>query len=513
VEGDLTGGRNSIDSARNVILGWLSKEAGRILPDAARLGLSFSISPDQGGVSAEALSEDEPPIWALQVIVPDKTVPGRNWVVEAALFQAGQNARVCVRLSCAARGEIGAFTPAVPAFIRIIADKVGIESGGERIASSVLHVTSRQQVDDLLSRLEDSQRQLPIIVVSEAEARSDQPSRWLVDVGLLARSLTGLSWVYCISYEAAFALSDAIGKSWSVFGGACRIYMPGFDRFSQSPYDHPLLLADRLRTSSSGEPWLRQAIARASIENSQTYLRFPRFVTLRSELANRRYERRKGDLTDQQQIEELKSENERLQDDIQNWTQLTQIAEEEKKNAHAYLDETKRVNSNLRAYIELLESTRKTGFELEIDRPEDYSEVPLWVEKSFSGRLVLSKKAQAVTMSSQYKDIGLVCDALEMLALHYVNMRREGDRRPIYEERLMALKIKEEAIGANLKKFQSDSQYTCRYEDRELFTDRHLKKGISRDPREILRIYFCWDEESRQVVVGHLTSHLETSIS
>ena len=40
--------------------------------------------------------------------------------------------------------------------------------------------------------------------------------------------------------------------------------------------------------------------------------------------------------------------------------------------------------------------------------------------------------------------------------------------------------------------------------------DRHLKKGNSRNSRHCFRLYFFWDDEDEQVVVGWLTSHLDT---
>jgi hypothetical protein len=43
--------------------------------------------------------------------------------------------------------------------------------------------------------------------------------------------------------------------------------------------------------------------------------------------------------------------------------------------------------------------------------------------------------------------------------------------------------------------------------------DVHLKKGTSRESRHCLRIYFFWDEDSDQVVVGHLPDHLTNDLT
>src|SRR5438445_626067 len=38
----------------------------------------------------------------------------------------------------------------------------------------------------------------------------------------------------------------------------------------------------------------------------------------------------------------------------------------------------------------------------------------------------------------------------------------------------------------------------------------HIGRGTSKQTRHTLRIYYFWDEERRQVVVGWLPSHLDT---
>ena len=43
--------------------------------------------------------------------------------------------------------------------------------------------------------------------------------------------------------------------------------------------------------------------------------------------------------------------------------------------------------------------------------------------------------------------------------------------------------------------------------------DRHLKKGTGRDSRDCFRLYFFWDEDEEQIVVGWLPSHLPTPIT
>ena len=53
--------------------------------------------------------------------------------------------------------------------------------------------------------------------------------------------------------------------------------------------------------------------------------------------------------------------------------------------------------------------------------------------------------------------------------------------------------------------------YFIRLGGRRRFLDQHLGKGSARDPRYCMRIYFCWDEDTNRVVIGHMPSHLPTS--
>jgi len=46
--------------------------------------------------------------------------------------------------------------------------------------------------------------------------------------------------------------------------------------------------------------------------------------------------------------------------------------------------------------------------------------------------------------------------------------------------------------------------------DTPRFLEFHLRKGATKDVRYCLAIYFFWDEDTQQVIVGWLPSHLET---
>jgi hypothetical protein len=46
--------------------------------------------------------------------------------------------------------------------------------------------------------------------------------------------------------------------------------------------------------------------------------------------------------------------------------------------------------------------------------------------------------------------------------------------------------------------------------DKQLLALHFKNGGNTRDPERCLRIYYFWDDESQQVVVGSLPGHLDT---
>ena len=80
-----------------------------------------------------------------------------------------------------------------------------------------------------------------------------------------------------------------------------------------------------------------------------------------------------------------------------------------------------------------------------------------------------------------------------------------------YEDALAALQLEESATGEGSR---SDSdQYTVQYGGRRKSLDRHLKKGVTHDPRYCFRLYFFWDDEAQVAVVGWMPSHLDNSMT
>lgn len=163
-EADIVGGITDrvIDHSRRTILNWMEKKVGAPLPHDAWSGMTFALPPDQGQ-SAEAISSEDPWVWAGRLIDADKHVPGRNWIIEASLFQSSPALRLAVRLSCAARGGLGDFVPAVPGFVHRLIGNPGLLSSKTQIRSGPVFVNEDDDLDRFVEAIEDSERRTPIM--------------------------------------------------------------------------------------------------------------------------------------------------------------------------------------------------------------------------------------------------------------------------------------------------------------------------------------------------------------
>jgi hypothetical protein len=91
-------------------------------------------------------------------------------------------------------------------------------------------------------------------------------------------------------------------------------------------------------------------------------------------------------------------------------------------------------------------------------------------------------------------------------------MRREGGDQlaKAYADALRALGLEEAPSITPSRLGEQGDEYLIPYPGGKRELDRHLKKGNSRESKHCFRLYFFWDDEEEQVVVGWLTSHLDT---
>ena len=148
----------------------------------------------------------------------------------------------------------------------------------------------------------------------------------------------------------------------------------------------------------------------------------------------------------------------------------------------------------------------------QIAAPQEWalSDIGRWASDNYD-RIVVLPRAIAEAKKSQYADPKLVFDALEMLADIYPRVRKGDLPRDALMNRCLELGL---SIGGSVdpsRAGQAGSDYFVSWDKRRRFLDQHLSKGISRDPRHCMRIYFFYDEHAQKVVCGWLPTHLSNS--
>src|SRR6266850_325297 len=141
-----------------------------------------------------------------------------------------------------------AFTARCPRVIKdILSLQPGWRIGDTAVECEALRFSGSAQANALVARLFSPTRTLPIVVASRYDGFLLHPN--LVDV--LAADICGLGLAADADDETAWEMTRLMGKEWSCYNGAIRIYWPHLDTH-QNPRSHPLWTSDRLMYLAAG---------------------------------------------------------------------------------------------------------------------------------------------------------------------------------------------------------------------------------------------------------------------
>jgi hypothetical protein len=121
--------------------------------------------------------------------------------------------------------------PYAPRLVVDVLKTLDAHAAGVRLPSGV-ETFGRDAVDDLVDKLFDEDRSVPVVVVSPTrEEREDDIRPCLARADELQRRLTGVALIATLAPGAtgtlSKALTDRLGPDWDVHSGAVRTYLPG----------------------------------------------------------------------------------------------------------------------------------------------------------------------------------------------------------------------------------------------------------------------------------------------
>jgi hypothetical protein len=195
--------------------------------------------------------------------------------------------------------------------------------------------------------------------------------------------------------------------------------------------------------------------------------------------------------------------------------ELTQV-ERERDQADGIATSERTQSDFLRRRLEKAQE-RISELERELEDahiPQDLVQFGAWCREKIVGRgVTLLKRAYDGVNKSRLHDPALIYRSLLLLRDKYVPMRRKGGDglRLDFERACLDLGLEETPTFSADPASRERAHFSVIHGGLNRLLDRHLKKGVSYEPKYCFRVYFFWDETSQQVVVGWLPSHLQAA--
>ncbi|HUB45967.1 MAG TPA: hypothetical protein VMB73_13355 [Acetobacteraceae bacterium] len=472
----------------------------------------------------ETVALEDPRVWAARQDYQDENVARRSWVTEAMLARPSIGANILVlgfRLHCVTLGNSAPFSRSVPRFMREVARRYPVYLDGVEIDLEATPVETDDDTDALVALLGDPQRRAPVVGISLAERPlADRP---LIDPDRLANAVFGTAHVRVLSRSAGFGLTDRIGKRFSVFNGAVRIWWPGLRTDHDDPYDHPLWLAQRIEDDG---PYVAQRdivdlLLRASAGRRDADDAIPSFAEARriaSTLA--REKAAESGQSSEELLALYEAENARLLQDLEDvkaeQAELLAVADADLKTATAERDEARAEIHVLRARLtEMMNALQTRDQQSVIPIPDNFDELGDWADQYLGNGVELLPRAINAAKKSVFDDPPLAYQALLLMRNVYVPMRRDSSlgMKERWDSGLRQLGLDCTPTHAGPRAGEFASDYFVMYDGHRTEIDMHLKGSNSRDPRYCFRVYFFWCDEKMRLVVASLPSHLDSRLT
>lgn len=492
------------------VLKWAEKRSGGRLPPEAWQHSSFDYLSGGRNSSCVRLISANSDIWAIRADDPDKNVAERVWTTEVVVgLLPNQPPKFSARLLVSTPETDLQIEPHTPGFVQQVVETCKLVSGKQQLSVSPLTYEAEADAEELIEHLIDPARQLPTFVVTlKQDGQTDHPT---LNTAALSRALLGIGHVALVSPEVTWRLTHRFGKFRSVFGGAARVYLPGFTE-EADPYAHRLVLANQIETPDGAERcvrWIRQLAAQESVLRTKLGREVLSFAAIRNASLELRQQtlRNENASTDDQlaaAIDRIAAIEKQIASQASE--QDYYIAEYEKERNRAEIAEAQAQKSAYRVQ-QLTDQLKARGDDpdRDIGLPPSWSELADWCDQNLAGRLVLTPNAHRGSRNPVFLDVETAARSLQWLATDCRDQRINGGGGSINNVTILG-GIQNAACGADTYDFD--------WNGRRFSADWHIKNGgNTRDPARCLRIYYCFDPQTQQIIVSDMPAHRKTAAS
>lgn len=451
----------------------------------------------------QVVNEDGRAGWTCSWLRPDDVDSSLQWRVMLAIGALPEEpalVRVTVRIALERAHDAFRLAPArydfaSPTIVRTLLREHRMLDAGIQV-KPLLRERRAADVTQLVDLLLSTDRRLPVLVLTRHPTAGH-----LIDGHALAKQLAGLAHVQLLTtHLAALALTDTVGKQFSVWGGAARLYWPGFS-LEDDPRHHRLWTATRLLNQDDfiarTRSWLGTAAAAA----------VPEHPTVTAAKENRRHTLAKTDelpkwINDyithtDAELEAGEKERNELMEALANAQQVEQ-------DAHDALADMRRQFNVMQAATQGDPEKPNT---VDFDGLSVLDAFHLARNEAGAHVTYLDAAENSVQNFSTYENPRRLYEALSTLD-EAAEAWQDGTLGPgfgaYFSDRGYEYSQKVTAAFAHRTK----AQYQRSYDGRTVTIGRHLKVDQATSPDQCLRVYWHADEQKHRLVVGHVGRHL-----
>jgi hypothetical protein len=408
---------------------------------------------------------------------------------------------------------------AIPNFLFDIHNKFQLYSGNHPFCTKAKQIdVDNPNILRYLIHGKDNLRNHPLILISKTNE-----GKFLVDYNKIALGTFGLALTYYldIDKDTSFMLMRDYSKEMKCYNGTIKIYWPNPEE-SYNEYWLPNKIIDMQNSFYSVEEEIINFIKKASVRKiSEEELTFSSLKNKYYKIKIKKQKDRSESLEalyediiseNELEIKNLKEENETIKKEYMLSENMNELLKEDLESKIKEIKHVREELINSNEKIKMLEERDIPELEIIKKIPfESVLNVITYYEKNHSEKIIFDNKVYRTLKKNEFKYTTQAALAFYWLINDYkpyveenqevINIIKLNEECKNISGFLLSLKQSE--LTCKNKKYRND--YHMMYEGKEYLCEKHLKYGISFDPKRTLRI--CFEYVNPKIIVSYVGIH------